>query len=123
MAEAERRGDVAVNVAAAVAAARAVIESSSLDDSQPPAAEAPADRQQSASVTPAARPVAVADREGGSESHRIKLRMMDASRARRSERSELVTESTDPVLPDWYEPDLDDAEGATGSAGDSPTRR
>lgn len=116
LAETEQREDLAVNVVTAVAAARAAVRT---PEEQPSSPVAPPD--------PAPLPAA-ADTGAGeshriaSESHKIKERMMRASRARRKERPDLVTASTDPVLPDWYEPDLDEPDGAARSAGDSGDR-
>ncbi len=109
MAETEQREDLAVNVAAAVAATRAAVRT---HEEQPASPVAPPD------PAPDPAPLPTAADTGVSESHKIKERMMRASRARRKERPDLVTASTDPVLPDWYEPDLDEPDGATRSAGD-----
>ena len=111
MAETERREDLSVNVAAAVAAARAVVRIPE-EQPAPPAAPATAEPQPS----PASAPTEAAP----SESRTIKERMMRASRARRKERSSLVTESTNPVLPDWYDRRRKaDAAGATTGAAAS----
>jgi len=110
MAETEQREDLAVNVAAAVAAARAAVHAPVAQPSPP--------------VVPASpEPDLAPSAPEPSESRRIKERMMRASRARRKERPDLVTESTDPVLPDWYEPDLEEPDGAPSSKGDSADRR
>jgi hypothetical protein len=110
MAATEQREDLSVNVAAAVAAARAAVRT---PPEQPVPPIAPA--------SPAPEPAADGAEPG--ESGKIKERMMQASRARRKERPDLVTESTEPVLPDWYEPDLDEPDGATRSKGDPADRR
>jgi len=117
MAETEQREDVTVNVAAAVAAAREAVRA---PEDRPAAAVAAPDLL-AASAAPDPAPPAADTAE--SESRRIKERMMRASRARRKERPDRVTESTDPVLPDWYEPDLDESDGAAGPGGDSVDRR
>ena len=108
MAETEQREDVAVKIGAAVVAARTAIP-------EPEHQAAPA------IAPPVLEPAPV--QSASSESRRIKERMMRASRARRKERPDLVTESTDPALPDWYEPDVDEADGATSSNVDSAARR
>jgi len=110
MAETEQREDLAVNVAAAVAAARA---GSRAPETQPAPPGTP----------PGPEPPLAPAGAAPSESRSIKERMMRASRARRKERPDLVTESTDPVLPDWYEPDADEPDGATSSRGNSTDRR
>lgn len=109
MAETEQREDLAVNVAAAVTAARAAVQ-------------APEERPALPVVPPDPAPLPATADTAVSESRKIKERMMRASRARRKERPDLVTASTDPVLPDWYEPDLDEPDEATRSAGGSGDR-
>ncbi len=110
MAATEQREDLAVNVAAAVAAARAAIQGPE-ESTAPPAA-----------ATATAVPATTHGEGPQDESTAIKERMMRASRARRKERPDRVTESTDPVLPDWYEPDVDEPNGAARSASDSTDR-
>jgi len=110
MAETEQREDVEVHVADAVTAARA-------------ATQAP-EEQPVAPVTPfAPEPPSEPTDAAASDSLSLKERMMRASRARRKERPDLVTESADPMLPDWFEPDLDEPDGATGAKRKSAGRR
>lgn len=110
MAETERREDLTVNVADAVAAARTLVRTPEAQPARP--------------VVPAAREPRLALADAAlSEPRVIKERMMRASRARRKKRADLVTESTDPVLPDWYEPDPDEPAGDTCSTGNSERRR
>jgi hypothetical protein len=111
LAESEQRGDLAVNVAAAVTAVRDAVRT--------PAAGA----EDATAAEPDPRESAAPGSGGKTDSQTIKERMMRASRARRKERPDLVTESIDPALPDWYEPDLDEPSGAPRSKGKSAGRR
>jgi hypothetical protein len=112
LAESEQRDDVAVNVAAAVTAVRDAVQVLPPVPPADPIADAPGPPEP-------AKPSGSAM----TDSQTIKERMMRASRARRKERPDLVTESIDPALPDWYEPDLDEPNGAPSSKGKSAGRR
>jgi hypothetical protein len=109
LAESERADDVAVNVSDAVKAVRDSVR-------QDPAPTATPEPSVPAEAAPES-PVSASD-----DSRTIKERMVRASRARRKQRPDLVTEAIDPVLPDWYEPDLDESDGASGSEGKSVSR-
>ncbi len=114
LAATEQRDELEVNVAAAVTAVRTAVRTS----------DAPVAPEAGASVAPEAGASAAPGVDSPSTaSLTIKERMVRASRARRKQRPDLVTESIDPVLPDWYEPDVDEPNGTTGSKGKSADRR
>ncbi len=118
LAESERSDEVAVNVSDAVKALRVSARAAKVESTEH-ADSVGAPTSSNADPEAAARRV---DAPQVSESDTIKEKMVRASRARRKQRPDLVTEAIDPVLPDWYEPDLDETDGATRSKGKSVSR-
>jgi len=109
-----------VKVSAAVEAARATLR----DEPEPTAAEIePAGNEPPATTRLAeSGDDTESPRELG-ETQQIKERMKRAGRARRKNRPDYSTETTDPVLPDWYEPDLEAEDESESPASRSTSRR
>ena len=57
------------------------------------------------------------------DSARLKQRMIHASQARRKEGPDLVSETIDPVLPDWYDPSSVEEESDEATVTASPGKR